>query len=433
MRTTPASFSLTETTLVLLISAGGSVMRLSGSLVAGLVVTLLLCFGGCILDSDDGCDTDNMIVGYVCDMAGQPMPGVKIRALFDPMEGVDPVPDCSTYTGSNGCYRLAFPADARDVYVFTVGDGCVFSPYGRIYNEPTGTFSGQNFVGYCGETYTISGRVEDAAGRDLAGIYITATDADGFWRDDTVTDALGLYVLDGLAPNVDYVVTPSGFCDFTPRYRTYDGVRTDLTDQDFTAGCARTRLVAGYVLDAYRQPLEGIAIETWCICITTGLARCIHTIYTDADGHYEYEIIATPDCGCYLIPKSDSCRFVPHVRTYSDPEEDLTDENYTAYCGDGYDIEGYVHTPGGNPCEGTYLHMWRRDWPDQEAEYIWTSTDATGYYKFDNLVPGASYHILPSTNPFPWGDTCPFDPPERTYSVLEDDMHDQNFVQDCPG
>jgi hypothetical protein len=198
---------------------------------------LVFALGGCVLDSDDGCGSSSVITGCISDMAGRPMLGIKIRAFFDPLEGIDPVPDCSTYTAFGGYYRIAFPADAREVYVYPVGDGCVFSPYGRSYNEPEGTLTGQSFVGYCGDTYSISGHVQDETGHDLAGISITARDTDGFWRDDAVSDELGSYVLDGLAPNVDYFVTPSGLCDFTPSSRTYYGVTSDLTAQNFVQDC----------------------------------------------------------------------------------------------------------------------------------------------------------------------------------------------------
>lgn len=199
--------------------------------------TLGMAFGGCILDSDDECGTHYVIVGSITDMAGGPMAGVKVRAFFDPMEGVDPVPDCSTYTNSSGCYRIPFPPTAFDVFVYPVRDSCVFSPYGSHYDGRVVTLHTQDYVGYCGETYSISGHISDDEGHDLAGVYVILKDSNGFWRNDTVTDALGYYVLDGLAPNVEYVVTPSGDCGFTPSYRTYDGISEDLTGQDFIQDC----------------------------------------------------------------------------------------------------------------------------------------------------------------------------------------------------
>jgi hypothetical protein len=406
-------------------------MRHRRYLLVTVCIALGAVFGGCIFDSDEECEPRSAVVGCILDMAAEPMVGIKVLAVFDPMEGVDPVPDCSTYTNWNGCYSIQYPASASHVYVYPPGDGCVFAPYGRHYDDPDGILYGQDYVGYCGETYRVSGHISDDEGHDLAGVYVTLKDSYGFWRDDTVTDAVGYYVFDGLAPNVEYVLRPADLCEYDPPYRTYTVVTENLTGQDFVRTGCMFHTVEGYVLDAQGLPVAGIALRSDCICLE-GVLGASHTVYTDTAGHYSLELLTPPDCGCYVIPKSEVCRFLPHYRSYGSLEDDLTGENYTAYCGDGYDIDGYVRTPEGEPCESTYIHMWRRDWEDQESEYLRVVTDDTGYYMFDNLVPGVIYDILPSTSQYPSGGPCTFEPPMRSYAALDGDKHDKDFIQDCP-
>jgi hypothetical protein len=399
-----------------------------------ICLVLASALGGCIFDYGGECDDTNIISGSVLDSDGLPVADIKISAFFDIPEGVEPVADCSTYTDSRGYYSIPFDPPTHEILVLPAGQGCVFTPHVRSYSDPTVSILNQDFLGYCGPTCEVSGRVVDEGGQGIQAAIVTLKDTDGFERDRVVTDASGYYAFNGLAPIVEYVVTPWCWCEFTPRNRAYSGIEEDLADQDFTGTCGAIAYVDGYVRDSQGHPVEGVTVEVVCIGPIERMAGACYVVYTDQTGYYLVGVPHIDPGGCYVEPRKTGCRFMPPFSGY-DGLEDVSGEDYTAYCGDGYDIDGRVLRENGDPYQGSRVGIWGDMGVIEGYEfYELAITDADGSYRFDNLVPGVDYFVMPgSSQPCPRSETdCGFDPPERNYYSLDNHHHDQDYTQVCP-
>lgn len=398
------------------------------------VFVLGIGLAGCIFDYGDECEIPRVISGRICDMDGIPLAGVKVRAFFDPMEGVEPAPDCSVYTDPMGCYSVPYEPGVREITVLPTRTGCVFSPYSMSYDNPAASLPDQDYLGYCSRTYRISGHIRNPDGWVIRAAVVILKDADGFERGRCVTDDFGYYAFDGLAPTVEYTATPYSWCDFTPECRCYSGIEEDLTDQDFVGTCRLIHYVDGYVRDSQGDPIAGVPIDFLCIGPFDFAASSDWKVYTDETGHYMVSIIGTGDGTCFVTPEKQGCRFLPPCRGYGYLEDDLSGQDFTAYCGDGFDIDGHVFRPDGRPYNRAWMTLWSSMEGPGAEYYLQATTDTAGWFEFSNLVPGIDYTLRArSSQPCPRGEIyCTFDPPERYYFGLDRHYQDQDFMQVCP-
>src|SRR5581483_8923345 len=188
--------------------------------------------------------SSSSISGHVADVSNAPIAGVTIS------DGAGH----SAATDANGNYNLGgLPAGT---YTLTPSKpGYTFLPTTRALRVPPGV-AAQDFVGIptSAGTFTISGRVTDAAGQPVAGVVM----ADGAGH-TAITDASGNYTIPRLAAG-SYILTASkpGY-RFSPATRVV-GVPANATGQTFTAipisatgpGGTVSSSISGHVTDSAR-------------------------------------------------------------------------------------------------------------------------------------------------------------------------------------
>jgi hypothetical protein len=122
----------------------------------------------------------------------------------------------------------------------------------------------------------LSGRLADGTGEPIPGVTVTLS---GTVAGTSVTDSKGGYAFGPLAPG-DYTLTPSkpGWT-FTPTSRTYSGLESDATGEDFVGSSSCSiELVGGQ--RGYVRPLHG---ETAKLGILSGqTCRIRAEVYTIA-------------------------------------------------------------------------------------------------------------------------------------------------------
>ena len=107
------------------------------------------------------------------------------------------------------------------------------------YSNPGRSLSGVDFTGYCGVTYRIEGHVLEAGGEPVGGVALAVRDEHDLWNKTVLTDANGFYFIDGLIPDLTYVVTPArAFYRFEPVRRTYKNLGQNFSGEDYLAVAA---------------------------------------------------------------------------------------------------------------------------------------------------------------------------------------------------
>lgn len=168
---------------------------------------------------------DRMIIGFVVDAGGRPLPGIRIECWQRRIEGELP----GAVTDENGEFRISFQSDHGECQLMASGEG--WAPAFRAV-ENVGTADRPTRLRIPLERpHWLGGRVLDERGHPLAGAQVSAAPSNDDFRRlvdsaTTETDTRGRFRLEGLTgPGVRVVVKGpegSGFPDLRRRYVPVD-------------------------------------------------------------------------------------------------------------------------------------------------------------------------------------------------------------------
>jgi hypothetical protein len=254
------------------------------------------------------------------------------------------------------------------------------------------------------QTYTISGGVRTADGSGLRGVILVFSNDGGY----AVTDANGEYnrtVNEAWAGTI----TPSlsGYA-FDPPRRSYPGVLTDLSNQDYTANAVPLE-ISGRVHDSRGTGISGVTVTF----SDSGSGESKDT-FTDFNGNYR----AAVDHGWSgtVTPTKDGYEFEPAHRTYENLAGDRLNQDYEGTVSAGYPvISGMVTDSQGVGIAGVTV-TFSGDGGTSSA-----STDANGNYSHP-VEPGWSGTAEPSKQGYV------FDPSRIRHDNVMSDLHGQDYI-----
>jgi hypothetical protein len=209
-------------------------------------------------------------------------------------------------TDPTGYYECAVPSGWSGT-VTPQKAGFAFIPINRAYSNVTSKKTNQNYTGV-GASFTISGYVRLTNGAPLSSVKMQglpgtpSTNSSGYYASTVPAGWSG-------------VVTPvkSGYL-FTPSYRSYGSVASQLANQNYTAtrGC----MISGYARTSSSVGIAGVTM--------TGLPG---SPGTNTHGYY----VGTVPYGWSgkVTPQKTGYALTPAFRTYSIVKSDKSNQNYT--------------------------------------------------------------------------------------------------------
>jgi hypothetical protein len=249
--------------------------------------------------------------------------------------------------------------------------------------------------------YTISGRVVTPGEGGLGGVNIVASpqrlkdkpevSGTGTLRFSTVTDSLGAYTLDGL-PEGEYTIR-SG--THGPYQSARIAARTGVTYADLVVFKNSAAVVAGQVLTANREPLEGVTV----LPLLSGQP----SVLTGDDGRFQLPVTLKPTINSFTLrfqrpgfseQTSRVERQKPNLAVAtgeSGVAPAITPlmvvmhpvESWTA-------LDGTVSSETGEPLAGRMVELRLRT---AQQKYT-TTTDAQGGYSFPVVESPADYRLI---------------------------------------
>lgn len=208
------------------------------------------------------------------------------------------------------------------------------------------------------DTYSISGRIANAAGQPKAGVVVSAGALTG------TTDALGNYVIHGLVEGT-YTVSPvlSGIA-FTPRTRQID-VAADVSGVDFVWEPGFS--ITGTVYDLHADPMPGVTVTNGSL-----------TAITDSLGRYAFRDI--PAATYTIAPSLPQYVFEPASRSVT-VGPSASSVNFRGQL-ETWAVSGTITDSSGRRMSGVSVEA-SGGGPTAVA-----TTNADGLYTLRGLVPG---------------------------------------------
>jgi hypothetical protein len=295
-------------------------------------------------------------------------------------------------TGPAGDYTGTVDSGWSGV-VTPAASGWAFTPETRSYSDVTADQADQDYTGsVSGTTYIISGNVNDGTNGigDVVMNGLPGNPATGPAGDYTGT------VTDGWSG----AVTPTaGGYVFDPANRTYTGVTSDQTDEDYTATSDASVIGISGVVDDGTAGLPGVILNGLPINPSTNPAGYyINTVSSGWSGT--------------VIPAAAGYTFAPANTPYSNVTTDQTDQDYTAAAdATVLGISGHVTEADGTMVPGVTL----TGLPNTPT------TNPAGYY-LDTAATGWSGTVTPVLAGYS------FEPENRSYSSIAADQTDQDYT-----
>ncbi|MET0624693.1 MAG: carboxypeptidase regulatory-like domain-containing protein [Pyrinomonadaceae bacterium] len=276
-----------------------------------------------------------------------------------------------TQTDAGGTYAFTNLRVGHNYTVTPARAGYAFAPASHNVNDPRGD-QAANFTG-SHLTYTLTGRVTDAAGG--AGLGGATVSLSGSLSATTQTDAQGNYAFAGLPSEGNYNVAAShpNF-SFTPATRAFDNV-LDNVQADF-AGTRRRHQIGGRVTDGAGAALSGVTV-------TLGGAGAA-TAQTDSFGQYLFADLASGFDYTVTAAKTHYS-LSPATRQLEDLAADSTVDFAATRL--RHKISGRVVDASGNGFAGALVNL---------IGVGGVTTDSTGNFAFNDLPAGDDYSVIPS-------------------------------------
>ncbi|MGB7924488.1 MAG: carboxypeptidase regulatory-like domain-containing protein [Pyrinomonadaceae bacterium] len=288
-------------------------------------------------------------------------------------------------TNDNGDYWFGGLPSGGNYTVTPSGAKYLFAPLSQTFTNMTANQT-LNFSGTL-KTYTISGRVTDAAGAGVSAVDILVNGSP-----DAQTNATGNYSVTVNAGS-DYTVTPSKDGQvFSPADQTFTDLSANQT-ANFTVGYS----ISGQLLDT-----TGSGISDYSTVTLSGSTS--RTAQADYFGNYSFDNLARG--GNYTVtPSSTFYGFTPATRTFNNLSADQTAD----FTGLTYKISGHVMDPSGASLPGLGITL---SGSHTGSGY----TDANGNYSI-NVAPGGTYTV--AQNP---GLNYTFAPASYTFANVSADQ-----------
>lgn len=348
------------------------------------------------------------IEGVVMTATGAPIEGVKLTfagtTLFD-----------SAFTAQNGSYFKYVPTNwtgtvvpSKPYYSFT--------PTNRAYVNMTNIMVGQDYTANTVQTYTISGFIKFASGTPLSGVKVGYSGSE--INDSVFTNADGFYTLT-VPQGWTGVVQPakSGYT-FYPHHYSYTSISQNYTNQNFTIfqGTTQYYSIEGYVRLATGAPVEGVKM-TFTDALTAKHApeeiNSVDSVFTGADGKYFKYVPANWNGS--VVPSKLFYTFAPVNRNYTNVNNIITGQDYTATYVQTYTISGYIRFTSGAALSGVKLTFSG----SQINDSVFTNAD--GFYTL-TVPQGWTGVVQPSKTGYT------FYPHHYSYSNVNINFTNQNFV-----
>jgi hypothetical protein len=267
--------------------------------------------------------------------------------------------------------------------------GYVIAPSGTSYSNVTFNQS-TNYTATI-LSFVISGYVKTSALSPMAGVVMNGLPS------SPVTNSIGYYS-DTVGYGWQGTVTPtkSGY-GFTPFSKSYLGVQSDQTNQNYVGAAQQGLTIAGYVRTLAGAPIGGVK-----------MAGLPSSPSTDVSGFYS-DVVSSGWQGT-VTPTKAGYVFAPPSKGYNGVQSDQTDQNYTGTT-QGYTISGYVRTATGAPVSNVELN----------GLPVTTISDGSGFYSC-GISSGWSGTVTPVKGGYS------FSPISIPYSSVMSDLSNQNYT-----
>ncbi|MBL0745673.1 SUMF1/EgtB/PvdO family nonheme iron enzyme [Chryseolinea lacunae] len=274
--------------------------------------------------------------------------------------------------------------------------GYIFSPASITINNLQADQQ-FDFTGTLSSSYTVAGKITDAAGKPIAGVAIqgalspTVTDENGDYTFQTYTGWSG-------------TLTPllTGY-NFSPAARTVVNQTSDIKLQDFSASFSGVFLLSGKIADQNGDALAAVLLKGFPQEVTT-----------DGDGNYQTSV--TGGWSGSVVPDLAGYVFAPAQREVTSVNADITHLDFSgAYVGN-YLISGIVTNNEGEPLPGVSISNGSQSVVTNAAgQYVFTvPPDWTG-----TLTPGLQGYF--------------FEPDHISLSAIRNSIGHQDFTaQEIP-
>jgi hypothetical protein len=221
----------------------------------------------------------------------------------------------TTTTDANGSYTFADLPAGGNYVVTPTRSNYAFNPGSLPFNNLSANQTA-NFAATL-NSYTLGGRIGNAAQTALAGVTVTLT---GSQNATTTTDASGNYSFN-VAAGGNYTVTPSlAHHTFLPASLSFTNLSGDRTGADFS-GALNRYFIGGRVADTAGAALSGVSLEL--------RGDQSATTTTDAGGNYSFP--GLPAGGNYTVTGSkQDFTFTPPLRAFASLSGDQPRADFTA-------------------------------------------------------------------------------------------------------
>ena len=272
---------------------------------------------------------------------------------------------------------------------FVGGTETVFAHYGDI--------SDSSFVHVLRpDDPFIRGQIRSENGTGISGVQLTFSNAGGIVE----TDNEGFYS-NQVPLNWRGTVTPAkeGYT-FEPESRTYQEIKEDQTDQDYT-GIEDFAQISGHIRSESGLGLSGVQLT---------FSNSGGIVETDNLGFYSHKVPL--NWSGTVTPAKEGYTFEPESRHYDSLNTDQADQDYTGI-GDFVQISGHILAENGIGIPGVQL----------------TFSNSGGTVETDN--EGFYSHQVPlnwSGTVTPAREGYSFEPKSRTYQEIKEDQTDQDYI-----
>ena len=331
-----------------------------------------------------------VITGQLRDDQGNALDGIVVtlkNTVNDPPRVI---------TTSNGGIFTFSGVPAGLSYVVTPANGVwAFTP------QSTGVLDGNQVLNFSGprNRYRINGVLTDGR-TGLNGISVTLTGGNNFAPLTVVSSDNGNFTFTGLTSGYDYTVTPASNAFY--RFSSLDLIYLVSDLSPSFLGTLRTYNVSGIVTDENNNPMTGGSMA-----LVSGNGLVARGTAIESDGRYEFRDV--PALYSYTIYPY----YIPTHNFHTGNIDSLASDQIVNFTGirNKWTISGVVADRLLHGVGGVNVTLSGHD--DRTA-----TTDANGNYSFTDLPAGYDYKVsLSKIDYF-------FDPPTRSYYVLNDERAD---------